>query len=122
MSSEFSLGASVTAPAAGSPVSAPPPLRLPGAGAATVVPVNGTRYSSEAPGDILGRAAQRVADSLGGGNTFNFSVDRQTGMTIVRAISKATGELVRQIPSKEVVHIAELLSQDEHHQLLDVRV
>lgn len=120
MSNEFSSGASFTAPAAGRATSAPPP-RLLGTGDATGAADIGTPHSSEAPRDMLSRAAQRIADSLGGGNSFDFSVDRQTGMTIVRVISKATGELVRQIPSDEVVHIAQLLSQDEQHQLLDVR-
>ena len=121
MSGEFSLSVSVTAPAAGRAVSATPPLRLPGSGAATASPDSATPHGSEAPRDILSRAAQRVADSLGGGNSFAFSVDHQTGMTIVRVINKATGELIRQIPSEEVVHIAQLLSQDEQHKLLDVR-
>ena len=73
--------------------------------------------------DVLARAAQRVVDAMQqGGNGFRFSFDKQSGMTIVRVINRATGELVRQIPSEEIVHIAQLLRQDEQGRLLNVKV
>ena len=76
-----------------------------------------------AGGDVLQRAAQRVVESMQqGGNSFKFTFDKQSGMTVVRVLNRATGELVRQIPSEEVVHIAQLLRQDEQRTLLDVKV
>jgi flagellar protein FlaG len=36
-----------------------------------------------------------------------FSVDQATGMTIVRIVNRASGEVVRQIPTEEVVRIAQ---------------
>lgn len=39
-----------------------------------------------------------------------FSVDRATGMTIVQIVNRASGELVRQIPTEEVVRIAQFLN------------
>lgn len=39
----------------------------------------------------------------------HFSVDHTTGMTIVQIVNRASGELVRQIPTEEVVRIARFL-------------
>jgi flagellar protein FlaG len=36
-----------------------------------------------------------------------FSVDQTTGMTIVKIVNKSTGEMVRQIPTEEVIRIAQ---------------
>lgn len=40
-----------------------------------------------------------------------FSVDEDTGMSIVRVIDKATDQIIRQIPSEEVVAIARTLDK-----------
>jgi flagellar protein FlaG len=96
--------------------------RLPGTGREAAAVGGAARQAAAAATDLLSRAAQRVADSLGSGNSFSFMVDGQTGMTIVKVINRSTGELVRQIPSEEIVHIAQLLQQDEHQPVLDVRV
>ncbi len=98
------------------------PLRLPGTTRESAPADQSLPHAAAAAPDVFGRAAQRVADSLGSGNSFNFSVDTKTGMTIVKVINKATGELVRQIPSEEIVHIAQLLQQEEHHPVFDIRV
>jgi flagellar protein FlaG len=42
-----------------------------------------------------------------------FSVDETTGRTIVRVFRESTGELVRQIPSEEVIAIAASLQNGE---------
>ncbi len=106
------------------PVTASPPVASAGYGATQPLrlPGTGPDTTATAAPDVLARAAKRVADSLGSGNSFSFAVDNQTGITIVKIINKATGELVRQIPTEEVVHIAQLLQQDEHRPVLDVRV
>jgi len=97
------------------------PLPLPGTGRDHAAADN-SRPQPAVNQDVLARAAQHVADSLGSGNSFSFTVDNQTGITIVKVINKATGELVRQIPTEEVVRVAQLLQQDEHQKVLDVRV
>jgi flagellar protein FlaG len=102
----------VAAPTATARV-ATPPLPLPGTGRDHAAAINQ---------DVLARAAQHVADSLGSGNGFSFTVDNQTGITIVKVINRATGELVRQIPTEEVVRVAQLLQQDQQQKVLDVRV
>jgi flagellar protein FlaG len=94
------------------------------AGQAAPVPLPGSRPAPQlAAPDILQRAAQRVVAAMeNGGVSFNFTIDKQSGMTIVRIFNKATGELVRQIPSEEAVHVAQLLRQDEQRSLLDLKV
>jgi flagellar protein FlaG len=94
------------------------------AGQATPAPLPGSRPEPRpAAPDILQSAAQRVVAAMGnGGVSFDFTIDKQSGMTIVRIFNKATGELVRQIPSEEAVHVAQLLRQDEQRSLLDLKV
>lgn len=121
MSNDGPLGplTPVGAPTPGARV-ATPPLPLPGTGRDSARSGNAVPRSA-VNHDALARAAQHLADSLGSGNSFSFTVDNQTGITIVKVINKATGELVRQIPTEEVVRVAQLLQQDEHHKVLDVR-
>jgi flagellar protein FlaG len=54
----------------------------------------------------LTRALQATQRSL------SFSVDENTGKTIVRVVS-STGELVRQIPSEEALAIAASLAEGD---------
>ena len=123
MATEMRLApVSAAPPLAATGRSAVPPLRLAGTGHDDAAAGNAVPRAAVAAPDVLNRAAQRVADALGSGNSFRFAIDHQTGITIVRVINRATGELVRQIPTEEVVHIAQLLQQDEHQPVLDVRV
>ena len=41
----------------------------------------------------------------------DFSVDEGTGKTVVRVIDKQTGEVIRQMPSKELLEIAKSLDR-----------
>ena len=89
--------------------------------AAAVAPVQPVANAAPA-GDVLQQAARQVAASLPGNNGFNFIFDKASGMTIVKVINKDTGEVVRQIPTEEVVRIAQLFRQDEaaRSRVLDV--
>jgi len=44
-------------------------------------------------------------------NGLNFSIDDSTGKSIVRITDGETGELIRQIPSEEILDIAESLDR-----------
>ncbi len=103
-----------------------------GTGGAPVVPAAAQPAAQPLPGsrpdphpaatDVLQRAAERVVAAMAdGGVSFNSTIDKQSGMTIGRIFNKASGELVRQIPSEEAVHVAQLLRQDEQHLLVDLR-
>jgi len=101
--------ASVSTPVAGSAQGAAPVNAVP--------PVSAAGSAS----DVLQRAAQQVVAAMPGANSFSFDFDKQSGMTIVRVFNSQTGQLVRQIPTEEVVRIAQLMRQDDaHRQLLDV--
>jgi flagellar protein FlaG len=43
------------------------------------------------------------------GSSIEFSVDPQQGKTIVKVVDKSTGQLIRQIPSEEMIAIAQAL-------------
>lgn len=94
------------------------------AGRSAQLPLPGSRRDPQpARPDILQRAAQRVVAAMAnGGVSFDFTIDKQSGLTIVRIFNKGTGELVRQIPSEEAVHVAQLLREDEQRLLLDLKV
>lgn len=51
----------------------------------------------------------RMVQSLGG--SLEFSIDQQTGKTLVRIIDTSTNELIRQIPSEEMLTIARSLDK-----------
>jgi flagellar protein FlaG len=44
-------------------------------------------------------------------NSLQFSIDDDTGKTIVRVSDAETGEMIRQIPSKELLEIARSLDK-----------
>ena len=52
---------------------------------------------------------QKFVSSMG--RTLNFSVDGETGHHIVRVTDPATGEVVRQLPSDEMIRLAHSLTQ-----------
>jgi flagellar protein FlaG len=58
-------------------------------------------------------AAQQQLDAFlrAHDQSLQFQVDKQTGMTIVHVYNDATGEIVRQIPTEEVVRIAQYFDQ-----------
>ena len=119
MATDVQAIGSVTAgavPAAGSTV----PVAGSAQGTVTINAVPPVAQASAAT-DVLQRAAQQVVAAMPGANSFSFNFDKQSGMTIVKVFNSQTGELVRQIPTEEVVRIAQLMRQDESQkQLLDV--
>lgn len=64
-----------------------------------------------AAADVLAKAAQQVVAALPGRNQFDFEFDKASGMTVVRVFNADTGKLVRQIPTEEVVRIAQIMRQ-----------
>lgn len=49
----------------------------------------------------------------------SFQVDGETGLTIAHVYKNATGELVRQIPTEEIVRIARFLQQMDIAPVID---
>lgn len=45
------------------------------------------------------------------GRELNFSIDKTTGYSIIRVVNPQTGEVIRQLPSEELLKIAEMFEQ-----------
>jgi flagellar protein FlaG len=55
--------------------------------------------------DVIEQAIRTTTDEL------NFSIDEESGRTVVKVIDKTTDEVIRQFPSKEVLDIARALDK-----------
>lgn len=53
------------------------------------------------------KAEKHVSDWLSKNTNLQFSVDDQSGTRVVRLIDSSTQEVIRQIPSEEMIRIAE---------------
>ena len=58
--------------------------------------------------EAIAAANQSVASH---GSSVEFSVDPQHGTTIVKVVDTSTGQLIRQMPSEEMIAIANALDQ-----------
>jgi flagellar protein FlaG len=62
--------------------------------------------------ETVAKAAQEMQKFVSSmGRNLNFSVDGQTGYHIVRVTNPETGEVVRQMPSDEMLRLSHSLSQ-----------
>jgi flagellar protein FlaG len=62
--------------------------------------------------ETVARAAEQMQKFVSTmGRNLNFSIDGETGHHIVRVTNPATGEVVRQLPSEEMLRIAHSLTQ-----------
>jgi flagellar protein FlaG len=62
--------------------------------------------------ETVARAAEQMQKFVSTmGRNLNFSIDGTTGHHIVRVTNPATGEVVRQLPSEEMIRIAHSLTQ-----------
>ena len=58
----------------------------------------------------LDKAVKAVNEFVGSvNNSLKFSVDEDTGQTVVKVIDNATKEVIKQVPSKEMLEIAKAL-------------
>ncbi len=108
---------------------APGSMSLPASGAAAAVPLPGAQKGTEAP-HVIGAAGQTAQQSLPPGlaqvqqaldevreaispvaQNLLFSIEDETGQTIVKVVDASTDEVIRQIPSVEIVAIAKALGK-----------
>ena len=95
-----SLSSSVTTAAVSVPAQARPSAR---AEPTVSVETQAPRVESEQiyrAAESINRQLQTVAPNL------RFSVDEDTGKTVVRVVDTGTGETIRQVPSEEVLAIS----------------
>ena len=63
--------------------------------------------SSKPSRDAIAKAAEDIQNFLKDmGRNLNFSVDEATGYNVVRVVNPETNELIRQLPSEELLKIA----------------
>ncbi len=75
--------------------------------AATVIKPSNVDATSQPTRDVVAKAAaelQNFVQSMG--RNLSFSVDETTGYHVVRVVNPSTGELVRQLPSEELLKIS----------------
>lgn len=53
--------------------------------------------------------AVNTAQLFGQNNELTFAVDRASKRTVIRLVDKNTGDVLRQIPSETILHLAEAL-------------
>ena len=72
--------------------------------------------------EVTAAAAAQIESYLrSNGRSLHFSVDTQSGMTVVSVKDVATGDVIRQIPSEEALRLAHALqTQGGGSSLLDV--
>jgi flagellar protein FlaG len=75
--------------------------------ASTVIKPSSVDVSSQPTREVVAKAAadlQQFVQSMG--RNLSFSVDESTGYHVVRVVNPNTGELVRQLPSEELLKIS----------------
>lgn len=100
------------------------PDRSVGGQRGSAVVANGAAASSASVGPSAGSAArepsslelQRAVNSanqsvVAAGSNLKFTVDSETDERIVRVVDSQTGDVIRQIPSKEMLAVSEAIDQ-----------
>ena len=75
--------------------------------ASTVIKPSNVDASTQPTREVVAKAAaeiQQFVQSMG--RNLSFSVDESTGYHVVRVVNPSTGELVRQLPSEELLKIS----------------
>jgi len=85
--------------------------------AANTITSNQTEQSSNTTSRTQGNVQQAVEKineaikSMGASSNLEFSMDDETETVVVRVVDKQTNEVIRQIPSEEVLQIAKALDK-----------
>jgi len=73
---------------------------------------SGVNESSQPTREVVAKAAQQIQTFVQSmGRNLNFSIDSTTGYHIVRVTNPETGETIRQLPSEELLRIAQSFEQ-----------
>jgi flagellar protein FlaG len=74
-------------------------------------PVQGQTAATQISHRQVEESLQRIKESLKtvASNNLEFSIDDTTGQTVVKVVDSSTKELIRQIPSEEMLAIAQAL-------------
>ena len=80
--------------------------------ASTEIKESAVKESSQPTKDVIAKTAQQIETFVQSmGRDLSFSVDSTTGYHVVRVTNPETGEVVRQLPSEELLKIAQSMEQ-----------
>ena len=78
----------------------------------TVIKPSNVTQASQPTQEVVAKTAQQLESFVASmGRDLSFSVDSTTGYHVVRVTNPQTGEVVRQLPSEELLKIAETMQQ-----------
>ena len=78
----------------------------------TVIKPSNVTQTSQPTQEVVAKTAQQLESFVASmGRDLSFSVDSTTGYHVVRVTNPQTGEVVRQLPSEELLKIAETMRQ-----------
>jgi flagellar protein FlaG len=73
----------------------------------TEIKSSGVNETSQPTREVVAKAAAQLQEFVNSmGRNLSFSVDQTTGYNIVRVVNPDTGELIRQLPSEELLKIS----------------
>lgn len=99
----------------GVPASDTPAPRVNVPPSAPAAPVAPSQPAAQPTRAAVQAAAQQLQDYVAtAGRTLEFRLDEGTGMTVVTVKDSESGDVIRQIPSEEVLKIAESLKGGGH--------
>ena len=104
---------SVVAQNASGPASMPVPPRVPADELQVAAPTKAERSGAQAYSSKQLEAAVQQVQSFTQSFTkeLQFNIDKDSGQTIVKIVDSTTDEVIRQIPSEEMVAMAKALDQ-----------
>jgi flagellar protein FlaG len=80
--------------------------------ASTEIKDSTVKESSQPTKDVIAKTAQQIETFVQSmGRDLSFSVDSTTGYHVVRVTNPETGEVIRQLPSEELLKIAQSMKQ-----------
>ena len=80
--------------------------------ASTEIKESAVKESSQPTKDVIAKTAQQIETFVQSmGRDLSFSVDSTTGYHVVKVTNPETGEVVRQLPSEELLKIAQSMEQ-----------
>ena len=73
----------------------------------TDIKASGVNEAAQPTREVVAKAAEKLQEFVSSmGRNLNFSIDETTGYNIVRVVNPDTGELIRQLPSEELLKIS----------------
>jgi flagellar protein FlaG len=74
---------------------------------ATEIKESGVNEAAQPTREVVAKAAAQLQQFVSSmGRNLNFSIDESTGYNVVRVVNPDTGELIRQLPSEELLKIS----------------